>query len=157
MALIDKLEKFAGKTVKPGRVVIKGFPVDIDDGDGSFISMDAVDSDAAKGLMKVLRAAKFKVKRDGNLGITISESSYIKSFVQIIREMSDAKEKEKALMRLDSFIQKAKSDEKLSNTLTLRTKRMTKPQKLSIWIDVLKARGFNAEAEDAIRKLATLS
>ncbi|RKX17887.1 MAG: hypothetical protein DRP51_10095 [Candidatus Zixiibacteriota bacterium] len=81
----------------------------------------------------------------------------MKNFAQILREMSDAKERQKALDRLDSFIQKAKSDEKLQSTLMLRTKRMTKPQKLDIWISVLKAKGFNAEAEDAIRKLASLS
>jgi|SRR5690554_5416364 len=73
-SLIDKLEKFAGKKIKPGRVTIKGYPVDVADSDGSYIEMDAVDRAAAEGLVKALRKDGFNAKRVGNLGILIKES-----------------------------------------------------------------------------------
>lgn len=71
MALIDRFEKFAGGKVKPGRNTIKGYPVDIDDSDGTYLEMDAVDSDAATGLVKELRKAGFKAKRVGKVGIAV--------------------------------------------------------------------------------------
>jgi len=61
-SLVDKLSKFAGQSISPGRVTIKGYPVDIEDSDGSFITMNVVDGDAAKNLLKELRKANFKVK-----------------------------------------------------------------------------------------------
>lgn len=73
-ALIDKLEKFAGKEIKPGRVTIKGYPVDVADSDGSYIEMDAVDRAAVEGLVKALRKDGFNAKRVGNLGILVKES-----------------------------------------------------------------------------------
>lgn len=73
-ALIDKLEKFAGKKIKPGRVTIKGYPVDVTDSDGSYIEMDAVDRAAAEDLAKALRKDGFKAKRVGSLGILVEES-----------------------------------------------------------------------------------
>ncbi len=72
-ALIDKLEKFAASKIKPGRNVIKGYPVDIEDSDGSYIEMEAVDRDACTGLVKELRDAGFKAKRIGNTGISIEK------------------------------------------------------------------------------------
>lgn len=59
-SLFARFEKFGGK-LKVGRMVIKGFPVDMEDSDGTALEMTAVDMDAAKGLRKVLRAAGFKV------------------------------------------------------------------------------------------------
>lgn len=60
--LIDNLEKWAGKTVKPGRNVLMGYPVDLADSDGDFVEMEAVDKDACSKLGKALRAAGFAVK-----------------------------------------------------------------------------------------------
>lgn len=71
IALIGRLEKFAGSKVKPGRNTIKGYPVDIEDSDGSYIEMNAVDSDAATGFVKELRNAGFSAKRVGKTGISI--------------------------------------------------------------------------------------
>lgn len=71
-SVIDRLEKFAGSKIKPGRNVIKDYPVYIHDNpDGTYIEMDAMDKDAAKGLSRALRSAKFRVTRDGDTGITI--------------------------------------------------------------------------------------
>ena len=159
-ALINKLEKFAGQKVKPGRNTIKGFPVDIsDDGEGSFISMDAVDADAAKGLVKALRAAKFKAKRDGNLGITISESSYM-SWIEIIKEMTahrrDA-ENQKAMKRIEDFWTRSKGDHaKFTKQINLRTKKMTKIEKIQIWASELENQNFHDEAEVAFKRLKDL-
>lgn len=72
-SLINRLEKFAGTKLKAGRNVIKGFPADIEDSDGSYIDLTVVDKDACTGLVKLLRAANFKAKRDGDLGISITE------------------------------------------------------------------------------------
>lgn len=72
-SLIDKLEKFAGENLKPGRNVINGYPVDIEDSDGSYIVMKPVDKDAVTGLVKELRKAGFKAKADKTGEITIVE------------------------------------------------------------------------------------
>lgn len=64
-SLVDNFEKWCGKEIVVGRNVINGFPVDIDDTDGSFLEMTAVDADAATGLMKQLRANMFIVKIHG--------------------------------------------------------------------------------------------
>lgn len=70
--LFSRFEKFAGTKIKVGRNVIKGYPVDIDDGSPEEgISMTAVDSEAAKGLSKELRKSGFKVSKFSNLGILI--------------------------------------------------------------------------------------
>jgi hypothetical protein len=71
-ALIDKLESFAGQALKPGRFTIKGYPVDISDSDGSFIEMNAVDRDAASGLINELKKSGFKVRRSGDKGIVLN-------------------------------------------------------------------------------------
>jgi hypothetical protein len=60
--LVDNFDAWNGKKIKVGRNVIKGYPVDIDDSDGTFLEMTAVDADAAKGLMKIMREAGFIVK-----------------------------------------------------------------------------------------------
>jgi len=74
--LVDKLSKFAGEQIKPGRNVIKGYPVDIEDGDpAEGVEMDAVDRDAATGLLKALRSAGFKTRRVGDLGIVVVMSN----------------------------------------------------------------------------------
>ena len=60
--LIDNIETWSGETIKVGRNVLKGFPVDIDESDGTYLDMTAVDRDAAAGLAKELRSVGFKVK-----------------------------------------------------------------------------------------------
>lgn len=71
--LIDRLETFVGGELKDGRMTIKGFPVDVDggNGDGDGVEMDAVDADAAKGLAAALKKAGFKVKRVGKVGMLV--------------------------------------------------------------------------------------
>jgi hypothetical protein len=159
MALIDKLEKFAGK-LKAGRNTIKGFPVDIDDSSDGHISMDAVDSDAAKGLVKALRAAKFKAKRNGNVGITISEGTLMKTFIQIIQEMTDNRRKAentKAYKRISDFWDRSKGDmTKFAAQVNLRTKKMNKIDKLKIWANELENQNWHDEAEIAFKRLKDL-
>jgi hypothetical protein len=159
MALIDKLEKFAGK-LKAGRNTIKGFPVDIDDSSDGHISMDAVDSDAAKGLVKALRAAKFKAKRSGDVGITISEGTLMKTFIQILKEMTDhrrAAENAKAHKRINDFWDRSKGDwKKFAAQVNLRTRKMTKIEKLKVWADELENQNFHGEAEQAFKRLKEL-
>lgn len=65
--VFDKLEAWAGIKIKPGRNVLKGYPVDINDQDpAEGLEMLAVDGDAAKGLVKLLRGAGFKAKYGGS-------------------------------------------------------------------------------------------
>lgn len=71
-SVIDRLEKFAGQKMKPGRNTIKGYPVDLtDDPDTGFIEAEAVDTKTRNDLAKELTAAGFKVKKDGRLGLSI--------------------------------------------------------------------------------------
>jgi hypothetical protein len=70
-SLVDRFEAFAGTPLKVGRMTVKGFPFDMNDSDGESLDMDAVDSDAAGGLAKALRAAGFKAKRVGKVGILV--------------------------------------------------------------------------------------
>jgi hypothetical protein len=159
MALIDKLEKFAGK-LKAGRNTIKGFPVDIDDSSDGHISMDAVDSDAAKGLVKALRAAKFKAKRNGDVGITISEGTLMKTWIQLFKEMTDNRRKaenQKAHKRINDFWDRSSGDrDKFAKQVNLRTKKMTKIDKLMIWADELENQNMHGEAEVAFKRLKDL-
>ena len=60
--LIDNVEKFMGKEIKPGRNELFGFPVDIEDSDGTFLDCEAVDKDACSKVAKAFRAAGFAVK-----------------------------------------------------------------------------------------------
>lgn len=71
---IDALERFTGGTILPGRNVIKGYPVDIDDSDGSYVYMRAVDKDAATGLVKLLRQGGVRASADKQSGIMVSSS-----------------------------------------------------------------------------------
>jgi hypothetical protein len=70
---LDNFEAFAGVKLKSGkRNVVKGFPFDIDaDSDVDNIYVEAVDLAACTGLMKALRAAGFRVKRDGDKKLEI--------------------------------------------------------------------------------------
>ena len=70
---LDNLEAFAGIKLKSGkRNVVKGFPFDIDgDSDVDNVYVEAVDLAACTGLMKALRAAGFRVKRDGDTKLEI--------------------------------------------------------------------------------------
>jgi hypothetical protein len=122
--------------------------------------MDAVDSDAAKGLVKALRAAKFKAKRNGNVGITISEGILMKTWIQILKEMTDArrkKENEKAHKRITDFWDRSKGDwGKFAAQVNLRTRKMTKIEKLKVWADELENQNFHGEAEEAFKRLKAL-
>lgn len=70
--LINDLEKSSGVPVRPGRNVLWGYPVDIDDGDVTQgVDMRAVDRDASVGLLKRLRQSGFKARFDKGTG-TIS-------------------------------------------------------------------------------------
>ena len=64
---LQNLEAFAGVKLSTARAVINGYPVDIDpDSDQDVIYLQGVDQAATTGLLKSLRAAGFKAKRDGN-------------------------------------------------------------------------------------------
>lgn len=71
---MSRFETFAGGEVKPGRVTIKGFPVDLNDTDGTYMDIDAVDADAAAGLAKELKKGGFKVKRAGKTGLLVERN-----------------------------------------------------------------------------------
>lgn len=62
--VLDRLEKLTRKTIKGGRNVLFGFPVDIDDRQdpAEGLTMQAVDRDAAVGLAKELRRKGIKAK-----------------------------------------------------------------------------------------------
>jgi hypothetical protein len=72
-SFMDNLDAFAGREIKVGRNIIHGQPVDIEDSDGTYIDVTAVDKDACTILMKKLRSAGFKVKRDGDIGFSVDE------------------------------------------------------------------------------------
>ena len=72
-SFIENLEAFAGKPLKGGRNVIQGYPVDIEDSDSTYANMTAVDKDSCTMLLKKLRAAGFKAKRDGDHGLSVEE------------------------------------------------------------------------------------
>lgn len=60
--LMDNLEKFIGSPLKVGRMTIKGFPVDVEDGSPEEgINMNGVDAEANRELVKLFKAAKFDV------------------------------------------------------------------------------------------------
>lgn len=74
--LLAKFEKFAGFRIKPGRNVIHGLPVDIEDGDPKEgISMEGVDRATTTEMLKLLRKNGFNCKRVGNLGIELNANS----------------------------------------------------------------------------------
>lgn len=76
--LINDLEKSSGVAVRPGRNVLWGYPVDIEDGDATQgIDMRAVDRDASVGLLKRLRQSGFKARFDkatGTIGVDAPDS-----------------------------------------------------------------------------------
>jgi hypothetical protein len=68
----DRLNKIT--PLKPGRNVIHGFPVDIEDQEtAGGISMRGVDRDATSGLIKKLRSTGFRVSRHGNLDLHVHD------------------------------------------------------------------------------------
>lgn len=114
--LINRLEKFAGTKLKAGRNIIKGFPMDIEDNpDGTYIDMTAVDKDACTSLVKLLRAAKFKAKRDGDKGISITEGIEELNLIQELMgldkepvQVTEAKVKSDMAELVDRFIEQEK-------------------------------------------------
>lgn len=74
-SLVDKFESWAGTPMKVGRMVLKGFPADVNDSDGEYMDLDAVDKDAASGLAKALKKAGFKVTRHGPMGLLVESAA----------------------------------------------------------------------------------
>lgn len=74
-SLIDRFESWAGTPMKVGRMTLKGFPADVNDSDGEYMDLDAVDKDAASGLAKALKKAGFKVSRHGPVGILVEAAA----------------------------------------------------------------------------------
>lgn len=62
----------------------------------------------------------------------------------------------KTAFRLSSFIEKAKNTQKLINMINLRTKRMTKIDKLIAWLKALENENFHDEAGNAYNRLREL-
>lgn len=75
-SVLDKLEAATGQQITPGRNVLWGQPVDIDDDDPSMgLSMTAVDRDARDELVNQFRRSGFKCKVVGKgLDLLIQES-----------------------------------------------------------------------------------
>lgn len=78
--LLQNVEAFIGGKLKPGRNVVKGYPADMKDEDGD-IGVVGVDKDATTGLMKLFRAARFKVKRHGDTEFSLNEGLLAEGFM----------------------------------------------------------------------------
>lgn len=66
-SIVDRIEKATGSSIKPGRNMFWGLPVDIDDQspeENGGLYVTPVDADAAQELLKKLRAAGLKTKWD---------------------------------------------------------------------------------------------
>ena len=64
----------------------------------------------------------------------------------------------KAEKRIQDFWDRSKGDlAKFSAQINLRTKKMTKVEKVQIWFDALENQNFHDEAEIAYKKLKSLS
>ena len=79
---------------------------------------------------------------------------------EYIEEMTDHRRKaenEKANKRINDFWDRAKGDRaKFSAQINLRTKKMTKIDKVKIWADELENQNFHDEAEVAFKRLKEL-
>lgn len=75
--VLDKLEAWAGTKIKPGRNVLKGYPVDIEDQnpEEGGLGIDAVDRDVLNSILKDLRKAGFKTRKSGGLGFVVEMSN----------------------------------------------------------------------------------
>ncbi len=74
-ALVSRIEKAYRVRLKPGRNVLAGIPVDIEDSDGTYLNMTAVDRDGGKELAKDLRKKGFKVSYSGGTEIGVNGGS----------------------------------------------------------------------------------
>lgn len=67
------------------------------------------------------------------------------------------KEVEKAEKRIQDFWDRSKGDRaKFASQINLRTKKMTKPEKVMIWADALENQNMHDEAEVAFKRLKEL-
>jgi hypothetical protein len=84
----------------------------------------------------------------------------MKTFIQIIKEMTDNRRKaenQKANKRITDFWDRSKGDQaKFTAQINLRTKKMTKIDKVKIWADELENQNFHDEAEVAFKRLKDL-
>lgn len=99
-SLVDKFESWAGTPMKVGRMVLKGFPADVNVSDGEYMDLDAVDKDAASGLAKALKKAGFKVTRHGPVGLLV-ETVYMAESVVVKPRRIVAKKGEGAAVGID--------------------------------------------------------
>lgn len=85
----------------------------------------------------------------------------MKTFIQILREMTEFRrqaEINKAEKRISDFWDRSKGDQvKFSKQINLRTKKMTNPDKVQIWMNALENENFHDEAEVAFRRIKELS
>ena len=84
----------------------------------------------------------------------------MKSFIEIIKEMTahrrDA-ENAKAQKRINDFWDRSKGDRaKFTAQINLRTKKMTKIEKVQIWASALENENYHDEAEVAFKRLKEL-
>jgi predicted metal-dependent hydrolase len=84
----------------------------------------------------------------------------MKSYRQILLEMTSHRreaENTKAAKRISDFWDRSKGDgEKFLKQVNLRTKKMTKIEKLQIWASELEAQNMHDAAEVAFMRLKTL-
>jgi hypothetical protein len=84
----------------------------------------------------------------------------VKDKVSRLMEMTDhrrAAENAKAQKRINDFWDRSKGDQaKFTKQINLRTKKMTKVDKVKIWADALEDQNFHAEAEVAFKRLKEL-
>jgi hypothetical protein len=84
----------------------------------------------------------------------------VKTYRQLLKEMTSArrdKENDKAQKRIQDFWDRSKGDEaKFTAQINLRTKKMTKKEKVQIWFSALEAGNYHDEAEVAYKRLKDL-
>lgn len=84
----------------------------------------------------------------------------MKTWITIIKEMTSHRrdaENTKAQKRIEDFWDRSNGDRaKFSAQINLRTKKMTKKEKVQIWASELENQNFHDEAEIAYKRLKEL-
>ena len=113
-----------------------------------FMSYDLVEEvEVAYTDLKTNKQKRKKFKDEKAMAKWIDKADVIVH--SFLKELSREGEWKKAQFRLDSFAERAKSQEKLSNMINLRTRKMKKLDKVQIWADVLEDNNFHDESRIA--------
>ena len=138
---------------------------------GMQIIVDAIDTEdknTKKAMFNAFKAAdkSYTVLQDKVLAFIALQKKMnegdgmVKTFAQILAEMTahrrDA-ENAKAMKRIEDFWTRSKGDRaKFTAQINLRTRKMTKKEKVQIWASELENQNFHDEAEVAFKRLKEL-